>query len=175
MAKIDPKIVIGVGGLAALWFFAAGAAGAKPRDEEPDLDPKEKEATKKSSSAGVSSSGGLRKGKSSPYNRPWQRCLCAWWAGTFGANAVENPSSEWDTGTFGALTDSRTKEFQKRSGIVADGVVGKATNAAMDQWFAAQAGSFDAGQNARQSVEGNSCVSIRNMYAAGQAAAGLFG
>jgi hypothetical protein len=45
----------------------------------------------------------------------------------------------------------------------------------MDQWFSAQAGSFDAGQNARQSVEGNSCASIRNMYAAGQAVAGLFG
>jgi len=178
MAKIDPKIVIGVGGLAALAFFIAGAAEAAevtPPDEEPDLKPSDKEATKKSSSAGVSSSGGLRKGKSSPYNKPWQRCLCLYYAQTFGPDSIENPSTDWDTGKFGALTEARTKEFQRRSGITADGVVGKATNAAMDQWFAAQAGSFAKGQDARKSAEQTTCVAIRALYAAGQAAAKFFG
>ena len=36
MAKIDPKVLIGLGGLAALAFFAVGASEAQARDTEPD-------------------------------------------------------------------------------------------------------------------------------------------
>lgn len=181
MAKLDPKILIGAGGLAALFFFFQGSKEADAReiekndDPEPDLTKEEKEATKKSSSSGVNSSGGLRKGKSSAYNKPWQRCLCAYYGATYGADSVVNPSTEWDTGTFGQLTKSRTQQFQKDRGLSQDGVVGKATNEAMDKWFAAQSGSFAAGQDARKSVEATSCPNIRQFYAAGQAVAKFFG
>ena len=186
MAKIDSKILLGLGGLAALAFFAAGASQAQAREEELDGegdtpdgmnggDAGAQEPTGASSSDAISSSGGLRKGKSSPYNRPWQRCLCAFYAATFGVDAVQNPSTEWDTGKFGELTRQRTIEFQRAQGIEQDGVVGAGTNSAMDRWFSSQAGGFEQGQAARKSIESMTCPQIRQFYATAQSIADLLG
>lgn len=191
MAKIDPKVLIGLGGLAALAFFAVGASEAQAQETEPD-DGGDTGGDGKadtggsgasgggtssggSSSGGISTSGGLRKGKSSKYNRPWQRCLCAFYAATYGPDSVVNPSTEWDTGNFGELTKQRTIQFQKARGIQQDGVVGAGTNKAMDDWFSSQTGSYADGQAARKSVEGMSCPQIRQWYAAAKGIADLFG
>ena len=179
MERISPIIVLGVGAAAAYYLFRSETASAMtlPDDSDPndELTEEEKESTKQSQSQNISKSGGLRRGKASPFNKPWQRCLCVFFAVKFGPDSIVNPDSEWDTGTFGELTEERTKEFQSMNGLVADGVVGKRTNAAMDDFFAQETGNFLDGQAARKQAEKSSCSTIKSLFGASQSVSSFLG